>query len=151
MTLPMLEALQTPVAAVQLSLLQNGSKLVLGKSHVPTDAFLTLQARITNKTCNVLTTQENTSAILMFVLVVSGLVFSLDVDFVPADFILYDGTASDISIGLLEAGASQTIDIPVLFLGGGQFEITATANAFNEDGKGSGSGRGVLAVTARGP
>jgi len=80
---------------------------------------------------------------------VSTLWFSLNIYFDPADLVLYDGTVSDVPISCLEPGASEIVHIPVLFLGRGQFEITAAARAVAADGAETEAGRGFLHVVAR--
>lgn len=111
MTLPMLEALRSDIARVDLSLVSTGNvgekEKLEDQNHIlwPNE-FLELKAKVTN-------------------LSPLSLPLCLTLDLEPSDCLIYEGTNADIPVGRLAEGASREIVVPICFLTDGQFEIMA--------------------------
>lgn len=133
LTLPMLEALRTETARVEMSLLSYDEDRTVpvpidpsgSKSLPPPHEFVYLQTRVTN-------------------LSASELVLTLTLSLEPAQHVLFQGTIRDVPIGRLAPGESQVADTPVVFVSGGRFDCSAEVHALGLAAPSSQVGRGQL-------
>ncbi|KAI0273777.1 TRAPP II complex [Gloeopeniophorella convolvens] len=116
MTLPMLETLRTEAARVHIELVRRSdtsderlSVARRGGMYQPAPyEFVYLRLRITNFS-------------------LQPLLLTVDITADPADHVIQEGTASDVSIGHLEPGAVRELETPLCFVACGRFRIQADA------------------------
>ncbi|PCH38067.1 hypothetical protein WOLCODRAFT_114758 [Wolfiporia cocos MD-104 SS10] len=135
MTLPMLEALRTETARVQMSLFcydENQSEKAVPRDPSgtkflpPPNEFMYLRTKIIN-------------------LSPADLVLTLDLSLEPSQYVVYQGVLSDIPIGRLQPGESEEAELPVVFVSGGRFDFAAEVHVHRRRRDGSGLvGRGQL-------
>ncbi|PPQ83346.1 hypothetical protein CVT25_003985 [Psilocybe cyanescens] len=117
MTLPMLEVFRLEIARVSLSLGSNDDVTQKdvnrnGSRHYPkVNEFVELKATVVNLTP-------------------SSLVFAMDLEANPSEYIIYEGVLTDLPVGRLESGESREITTSVCFLASGHFEISALVRGF---------------------
>jgi hypothetical protein len=117
MTLPMLEVFRLEIAHVSLSLDSSGNLTEkdvarAGSRHHPkVNEFVQLRATITNLTP-------------------SPLVFTMDLEASPSEYLIYEGVLTDLPVGRLESGESKEITTSICFLTSGHFEISGLIRGF---------------------
>ncbi|KZT26443.1 hypothetical protein NEOLEDRAFT_1062821 [Neolentinus lepideus HHB14362 ss-1] len=135
MTLPMLQAVRTETARVQMSLLSlntsNSGISHQGRIYLPeANEFLYLRTSVTN-------------------LSDAPLSLTLDLAMDPAEHVIHEGILNAIPIGLLRPNGSHDVDIVVCFVCGGTFNITATVRTLAALPSAGKVGFGDLTVLAR--
>uniref|UniRef100_A0A8H8CM97 Transport protein particle subunit trs120 n=1 Tax=Psilocybe cubensis TaxID=181762 RepID=A0A8H8CM97_PSICU len=118
MTLPMLEVFRLEIARVSLSLGSSCDGTTQqqanrnGSRHYPkVNEFVELKATVVNLTP-------------------SSLVFTMELEANPSEYIIYEGVLNDLPVGRLESGESREITTSVCFLASGHFEISALVRGF---------------------
>jgi len=135
MTQPMLEALRTETARVQMSLIRYEGEAVTsiavdpsGSKYLPPpNEFVYLRTKVTN-----LSPKE--------------LVLVANLSLEPAQHTIYQGVLTDIPMGRLAPGESSETELPVAFLSRGRFDVLAEIRALNVSDGPSPIGRGDLRV-----
>ncbi|KAF7304920.1 hypothetical protein MKEN_01206300 [Mycena kentingensis (nom. inval.)] len=134
MTLPMLEALRTETASIQMTLhCQEGDKAIslnVGKYYPPCCEFLLLRTKVTN-------------------LSLASAAFTIDFDLQSSPDIIFQGLLREVPVGRLESGESREIETGLCFLSYGRYEISAEARTVGSD-ESNGTGRLTVMVRAEG-
>ena len=55
----------------------------------------------------------------------SPVVFTLDFEATPTEYLVYEGVFTDVAIGRLKGGESREVSTPLCFLSCGRYEISA--------------------------
>ncbi|KAF8163323.1 TRAPP II complex [Crassisporium funariophilum] len=117
MTLPMLETLRLEIAKISMSLdfgdasseneiLRNGAR------HYPKpNEFVYLRTKVTNQSA-------------------SPVVFTLDLETNPSEYVVHEGVLTDLAVGRLKTGESREITTSLCFLASGRFDISALVRDF---------------------
>ncbi|KAF4614895.1 hypothetical protein D9613_003081 [Agrocybe pediades] len=114
MTQPMVDVFRLEVAHVTLSLDPNskpGHALTGPRPHFKVNEFVELKATVVN-------------------LMPSPLVFTLDFEINPVEYVIFEGVLTDLPVGRLENGESKEVTTSLCFLTSGQFEISAQVRGF---------------------
>ncbi|KZT67733.1 hypothetical protein DAEQUDRAFT_792472 [Daedalea quercina L-15889] len=133
MTQPMLEALRTETARVQMSLIryEDGKAIPIavdpsGSKYLPPpNEFVCLRTRVIN-------------------LSPGEMVLVANLSLEPAQHTIYQGVLSDIPVGRLAPGDSYETELPVAFLSRGRFDILAEIRSLNVSESSNPVGRGDL-------
>lgn len=134
MTLPMLEVFRLEIARVSLSIdsCESSNKegaCSTGLRYYPrVNEFVLLRTTITNLTCRTISfitiqSAEVNSAAL-------PLVFTMDMEATPSEYLVHEGVLTDLPVGRLEGGQSKEILTSICFLTSGHFEISALVRGF---------------------
>ncbi|TFY64017.1 hypothetical protein EVJ58_g2901 [Rhodofomes roseus] len=133
MTQPMLEALRTETARVQMSLVRYEDEVAMpvdvdpsGSKYLPPpNEFVYMRTKVTN-------------------LAPAELVLVANLALEPAQHTIYQGVLTGIPMGRLAPGESYETELPVAFLSRGRFDVSAEIRALNVSDTTSPVGRGDL-------
>lgn len=128
MTLPMLETFRLEIARISLSL-DLTDDLVAGSGQYPRpNEFVYLRVKVTNLSGrsfffpNTFRVFMRTAALCM--------VFTMDLEVNPSEYVLHEGVITDLAIGCLEHGEHREVTTSLCFLASGRFDISAIVRCF---------------------
>ncbi|KAF8964707.1 TRAPP II complex [Flammula alnicola] len=116
MTLHMLEAFRLEIAHISLSIdssddLANQVARSGSRYYPKANEFVPLRAKVTNLTP-------------------SPVVFTIDLEASPSEYLVYEGVLTELPVGRLQSGESREITTSLCFLATGRFEISAQVRSF---------------------
>jgi len=136
MTLQMLEAFRKEVAHITLTLLSThelseGVPCPGAQFYPQANEFVQLTMKVTNLTCMFQLPEHSGKFVLSYKpSSASSLVFAVDLETTPLEYVLHEGVLTDLPIGRLQSGESREITTSLCFLTAGRFEISAQARGF---------------------
>lgn len=126
----MLETLRLDIAQVSLSFgignkkSANDTGYTCARWHSRVNEFIQLIAKVTNLMCMFCCTYSSGHFYLQSP-VASPVVFALDFEATPSEYLVYEGVFTDVAVGRLMTGESREISMLLCFLSCGRYEICA--------------------------
>lgn len=67
-------------------------------------------------------------------LAASSMIFTMDIEINPPEYVIHEGVITDLAIGRLKNGECGEVTISLCFLASGRFDISAVVRCFGTSG-----------------